>query len=305
MKTLNCELDLVYPPITNQEGEWFWKDEEVREYVKCSKIYMIAHRKELKYKDMNYYPEGFGVIKFQIVMGDIVSPVIEFSIKFAMDYKDETGNGFIVEMGDKLIRISDPENNHIIYWATPDKFLFEYFKKRISFNVDRKFDFKVFNRFELYYVGISKENDSFSRLFKKAHHGRLKILSNETQKEKESRLTDELMILMFNIRYFNINVVDSFEDFNYYTDNDKLVVADAEKAFVKLMNTKYNEVKYEKYPYSKDGLYGTGLDKYIYSINEEMILYTDEVEFTGAYGLNEMKDIIMVEGDRAEVIHLN
>ncbi|MFL0198116.1 hypothetical protein ACJDU8_21490 [Clostridium sp. WILCCON 0269] len=302
MKTLNCELDLAYPPISNQEGVWFWEDEEVREYVKSSKIYMIVHRKQLKFKDVCWKPKEFGVIKFKIIMGDIVSPEINLSIKFAMDYKKQTGNSVYIEMGDKLIRITGGDKKHVIYWATPDIFLDQYFKDKFLFKVEDDFDFKVFNSFELYYVAISKENDSFSRLFGNVHHGRLKILSNETQKEKEARLTDELMILMFNIRYFNINTVDHIGNLNYYIDDDKLVVADAEKAFVKLMNTKYNEVKYEKYPYSKDGLYTTELDRYVYSINEEIVIYTDELEFSGSYGSDEMRDIIMIEGDRVEII---
>jgi len=41
----------------------------------------------------------------------------------------------------------------------------------------------------------------------------------------------------------------------YYIDNDKAVVADSEKAFVKLMKTKY-----EKYPYGMYGLYTAGLE---------------------------------------------
>lgn len=31
MSTLLCALDLIYPPISNQEGSWFWEDKEVRE----------------------------------------------------------------------------------------------------------------------------------------------------------------------------------------------------------------------------------------------------------------------------------
>lgn len=304
MKILNCNLNLVYPPISNQEGEWLWQSKETREYVNQSKIYMIVHRQQLKFKDVYFCAKGFGTIKFKIIMLDIVSPEIELSIKFVMDYMDKTGNSFNLEIGDRVIRIIDDENKYVIYWATPDIFLHQYFNKKYCFTVKEKFDFKIFNRFELYYVGISKENDSFSRLFKNAHHGRLKILSNENQKEKEARLTDELMILMFKIDYFNINIIDNVEDFNYYINDDKRVVADAEKAFVKLMNTKYNEVKYEKYPYSKDGLYTSKLDRYIFSINEEIILYTDELEFSGSYGRNKIKDIIMVEGENVKVVNL-
>lgn len=39
MKELKINLELVYPPISNQEGEWLWEDKEVRECVKRSKLY--------------------------------------------------------------------------------------------------------------------------------------------------------------------------------------------------------------------------------------------------------------------------
>lgn len=41
------KLQLVYPPISNQEGVWLWEVEAVRESVKASKLYMIGHREEL------------------------------------------------------------------------------------------------------------------------------------------------------------------------------------------------------------------------------------------------------------------
>ena len=72
MSFLSCTLDLVYPPISNQEGEWFWKDEEVREYVKGSKLYMLVHREELKFQDIIFEELIKGVFRFKIKMGEFV-----------------------------------------------------------------------------------------------------------------------------------------------------------------------------------------------------------------------------------------
>lgn len=308
MRALNINLSLIYPPISNQEGEWLWKDKEVREYVKRSKLYMIGHRKELKFKDVNFIQIDFGVIKFKMELDDIISPTISLSAKSIMDYLCTTGNSILFEAGDKLIRIKDEETDTVLLWMTPDKFLYDYSKgmdDEFLVTLETHFDIRVFSKFELYYVGISKSNDSFSRLFETAHHGRLKILSNETQKERTARLTDELMIFLFDLSYFTINTIEKIEDveyLNYYTDDHIAIVADTEKAFVKLMNTKHNEVKYSKYPYSIDGLYNFDLDRYVFSVNEDITFYTSEIEFVGAYGNDANKDAIFVEGDNAEVL---
>ena len=306
MKALNIGLELVYPPISNQEGEWLWEDLEVREYVKRSQLYMIGHRKELKFADVEFVPIEFGIIKFKLVLDNIISPYISLSVRGMMQHLYATGNSIVLEAGDKLIRVRDEETDKIIFWMTPDKFLFDYSKHRndhFSVTIEKMFDLKVFSRFELYYVGISKENDSFSRLFERAHHGRLKILSNEIQKTRTARLTDELLIFMFDLKYFNINIIEQdIEDLYYYTDNHTAVVADAEKAFIKLMNIKYNKVKYLNYPYSKDGLYNSKLDRYLFSINENIVFYTNDIEFVGAYDYYAKKDAILVEEDYAEIL---
>lgn len=308
MKALTIGLELVYPPISNQEGEWLWEDLEVREYVKRSQLYMIGHRKELKFADVEFVSIEFGIIKFKLVLDHIISPYISLSTRGMMKHLYVTGNSIVLEAGDKLIRVKDEETGNIIFWMTPDKFLYDYSRHRnddFSVTIEKTFDLNVFSRFELYYVGISKENDSFSRLFKTAHHGRLKILSNETQKTRTARLTDELMIFMFDLNYFNINIIEqdeNIEALHYYTDDHTAVVADAEKAFIKLMNTKYNEVKYLNYPYSKDGLYNSELDRYLFSINEDIIFHTNEIEFVGAYDYYAKKDAILVEGDYAGIL---
>lgn len=303
MKSLLCELQLVFPPFSNQEGEWLWDDKEVREYVKDSKLYMIVHRKELKF--CNYDGKDIantGVFKFKLKLGNIKTPFIYFDIKPYL----ASGCDTELDLGDKYLRIIDIVNSNIIYWATPDKIIYDFLHEYICLFFEESYDLKSFQKYELYYVGISKEGDSFSRLFEKAHHGRLHILSNENSKNKYARITDELMILLFKIKWFNINIIDNLNELNYYTDDEKLIIADAEKAFIKLLDTKYNQVKYNQYPRGNDGLHKEGLSRYCYSIDEDLVLYTKgNLQFVGAQGIESRKDIIFVENDKAVIVKLS
>jgi len=61
------ELRLVYPPISNQEGDWLASDEEVKDQVKESKFYMIGQRKELLFVDFSY-DENARVFHFKLKM---------------------------------------------------------------------------------------------------------------------------------------------------------------------------------------------------------------------------------------------
>lgn len=302
MRYLVNSLQLVYPPISNQEGDWLWEVKEVREIVKSSKIYMIGHREELFFEEVNFVN---GVITFKLKMGDIVSPKIYYSMEPILESLDDGGE-VIAELGPKLIRISLSEPSQVLQWFTPDIFLYLISRNKLStVSYNQTFDYSQFRRFELYYVGISKSGDSFSRLFEQAHHGRLKILTNASVKSYGSRLTDELSIFLFDIDQMNINVLNSFKeyqtDFNYYS-NEISVIADAEKAFIKLLKTEYNTVMYENFPKSKDGLYNDNLARYGYDIQEDITFYTETVEFNGSSNMFGNKDIIMVEGDEAEVI---
>ena len=44
-------VKLVYPPISNQFAEWLSEEEVVREYVKHSKLYMLAQRHEVLFSN--------------------------------------------------------------------------------------------------------------------------------------------------------------------------------------------------------------------------------------------------------------
>lgn len=305
MSLLNCTLNLIYPPISNQEGVWFWENEDVREYTKNSKIYMLVHRKELKFLDIDVSLILEGKFQFKIVMGDFVSSI--FSFQFTNDMDMLVGSDpILIESGEKIFRIRREANDEVLYWATPDKILYDIITKNISMELYKEEDIEVLQDFELLYAGISKKNNSFSRLFEEAHHGRLNILSNEHTKESKARMTDELMILLFEIKWFNINVMglgaQGLDNLFDYTDDEMAIIADAEKAFVSMLDSKYNKVKFKEYPKGDDGLYEKGLEGYIYSINYDLRLFTDKNDFHGRYNNFNGRDSILVYGDDVQII---
>ena len=306
MSVLNCSLNLVYPPISNQEGVWFWEDKEVREYVKSSKLYMLVHRKELKFLDVDLKEIPRGIFRFRISMGEYQSSYFSYQFTDNLDMLIEECGALDIEEGEKLFRIKKAETGDVLYWATPDKILHDSITQNIVLESEHSVDIELFQKFDLLYVGISKNNDSFSRLFEKAHHGRLNILSNENTKDKSSRMTDELMILLFEVTWFNINVlnsIDAIDDLFSYTDDEQAIVADAEKAFVSMLESKYNEVKFRQYPKGKDGLFSKGLQGYSYSINYDLTLSTDKASLVGKYE-NFNRDSIIIHGNEVELFKI-
>lgn len=305
MKYLINNLELVYPPISNQEAEWLSKDKDVRKIVESSKLYMIGQREEIFFDEIEFHPILKGLISFRLKMGKLSSPKIFYSIYNKFSQFTNEDDEIQLEFGPKLIRATLNDSENVIQWFTPDIFLYLLSKNKIKVKIHGNFDFTQFSKYELHYVGISKQDDSFSRLFDQGHKGRLKILSNEYTKKLESRLTDELLIFFFNIEPININIIGQVEevdeDFNYYSDKIK-VISDAEKAFVKLLNTKYNEVKFIQYPISVDGLYNEGIRRYGFSILEDITFYTASVEFKGNKDFSGKADLILVEGNDIELI---
>ncbi|MEK4483790.1 MULTISPECIES: hypothetical protein [Paenibacillus] len=304
MRYLNNELVLVFPPLSNQEASWLSNDKEVEEKVQHSKIYMIGQRKELLFTDYSYDMDN-NIFLFKLKMGNLISPPMRFYLgddflKWDVDFQDAG-----LEIGDRLFRVTDLSTNRCILWFTPTVLMYQISHNQLTVRTDSEFDFRQFSTYELLYVGISKENSSLLRLFEDAHHGRLNILTNAHPKAPTSRVTDELIIFMFDICALNINVFSTTEDIendmNYQSDKIK-VIADAEKAFVKLLDTEYNSVKYEQYPKGRDGLFQDQLTRYGYSLKEDITFYTRQGEFHGTIGYSDPCDLILIEDDVAKVI---
>lgn len=67
------------------------------------------------------------------------------------------------------------------------------------------------------------------------------------------------------------------------TIDKKRIVADAEKAFTNVLQTKYNTIRYAKYPRGEDGLHGEGLDRYGYVIDEDLTFRTTTTTIRGCH----------------------
>lgn len=116
-------------------------------------------------------------------------------------------------------------------------------------------------------------------------------------------MTDELMILLFEVEWMNINSIT--ENLFMCMDDEESIIADAEKAFVSMLDAKYNEVKFKNYPKGEDGLYNKGLQGYTYGINYDMKLVTKTAEFVGKYNRYFEGDHILVEGNEVKILRGN
>lgn len=311
-------LKLVYPPISNQEAEWIKNDPEVVAELKNSNLYMIVQRHESKFHLFNEnemsknFINDFS-IKFKYTVGNISDNV---EINLTVLFKELNINidkyNFEFELGKKQIRIwkcnlDTNERINVVDWFTTEKILWDKWRGHPAiFGLD---NYRKFTNYYLHYVGISKKDDSLTRLVIKPHDKRLRILSNENSIASQSRLTDELILLFFKIEPLEIQVYDeqNIDDFIHgmRIDNKK-IIADAEKAFIQVLDSKYNTLKYKNYPKGGDGLYDEGLTRYGYIVGESITLITDKEKIRGdalsKYNFYESADMIMIEDDDVTIV---
>ena len=306
-------LKLVYPPISNQEAEWLKDIPEVHGEIKHSNLYMIGQRHESKFiinetSLISDFPNEFK-LNFIYSIGDSVTDgTIDFLelIKYHNVNLDEVDLKF--EFGEKLIRVwsckkGSKELIDVIDWFTTEKILYDVWNKHPA---TKGFtNFREFTKYYLHYVGISNKEDSLSRLVIKPHDKRLRILSNESPQAYSARVTDEIVLFFFRVDPLLIQQIDSDEDINEFVDGISFdrsnIIADAEKAFVYVLDSKYNAIKYRQYPKGKDGLYNSGLRRYGYTIAEDITFITDTGSISGCFApeghIADKSDFILVEGD--------
>ncbi|MGO9116932.1 MAG: hypothetical protein ACLQPD_04895 [Desulfomonilaceae bacterium] len=308
MKSQINILKLVYPPISNQEAEWIKDDPEVQEQLKFSKLYFICQRAEAFF-DYHLPLESLeqGLISFTLYTKSAFSDgVVDISQLPRMKGVDWDMEEIDVEFGPKMFRIwrldkSTDRRIDVIDWFTTEKILYNRWRRHPA--VQGLNEFNEFTRYFLHYVGISKKEDSLTRLVIKPHDKRIRVLSNEIPETQGSRLTDEIILLFFTIDAVRITVMETYHEIDDWSEEDVdlvPIIADAEKAFVKILNASYNTVKYDGYPRSMDGLYGTGLTRYLYVIGEDISLETDSGTIAGGFISDEVwpdSDTICIEGD--------
>jgi len=200
MKSQINILQLVYPPISNQEAEWLKDDQEVQEMVRKSNLYMICQRAEAFFTytsgDIKRFADD-GIFKFNLTTQDF-SASGEINIFQLLKYHGVNfeRNEIEIELGPKLFRFwrvnkSTGNATDVIDWFTTEKIIFDKCHGHPALRgLD---DYRKFTIYFLHYVGISKKEDSLTRLLVRPHDKRLRVLSNEKVKTYGSRLTDEII----------------------------------------------------------------------------------------------------------------
>jgi len=315
------KLELVYPPISNQEAEWLKNDPDVQKELQDSNLYLIGQKPEsffTFYESIEKDLRRTKKIQFLYNFLDKNSEV-EIDIPKLLDLYELTKkriDDIECEMGDTFIRLwlHNSNDKQILDWFTTEKLIVDRSREKPGIN---KFElYSEFSKYYLHYVGISKKDDSLTRLVIKPHDKRLRILSSENPFYPQSRLTDEIILFFFRIHTLRINQYE-FHEYEELIANQKVdyddkirIVSDAEKAFINILNTNYNTVKYDEYPFSKDGLYQDKIDRYGYFLGEEITFITDNNYIIGEYtpyefGLKNKADFIFIEGEKVELVRIS
>lgn len=278
-KTKLTSLRLTIPPISNQEAFRLRNDKNMIEYMKNSDFYMIGAKRRLSFqscyfnkynRSLNIYIYEGDVLKGNVclVLSDIVNLENIFEIKILIT-KDKL---YLV------IKCFDVNNILVFetYFSVEELLWHRSHESKGIYGLD---NYRELSSYELLYVGIAKEGDSYERLIKNAHKKRMDILSNEKQRGK-NRVSDEVFLFLFELDPLFITRLDQKDgdvDFNeLFEYQHKKIVADAEKAFVSLLKPNYNEVVFKNYPKGKDGLYHLNLDAYGYLIAEDIVFNTND-----------------------------
>lgn len=146
------------------------------------------------------------------------------------------GNNFHIVCADEAIDFfyrNDGENI-LLARFTPESIL--WYRSREAAGISGLDNYADVLIYDLLYVGIAKKGDSYDRLIAKGHSARQEILSNEPQRYPGARVTDEIFLFLFSPKPLFVTTFgpdsDIALDFGY---DHKKIIADAEKAFVSLL----------------------------------------------------------------------
>jgi hypothetical protein len=298
-------LELVFPPISNQEAFWL-KDQPAADLMRASDFYMIGGKVKSKFSNLSWC-EKTATITFDLYIGDDWrgSGTIEI-LKLEIiknSGKDNLGAG----LGEDVVEFFYKKNGdkYLIEQFTPENILWH--RSRETKGISGLDNYEELLCYDLLYVGIAKEGDSYDRLIKNGHHARLDILANEPQRYPGARVTDEIFLFLFRLEPIFVTTFgpDSDIDLDFDYDHKKIVI-DAEKAFISLLQPNYNKVKFNQYPKGKDGLFNSKLDRYTYSIGEAITFNTPYGKIKGGRnknlgGLTNKADFIFVDKETSQL----
>lgn len=298
-------------------------DPDVKTIIRKSNFYMLAMREEIKFSFEENSSQEIedGIFNFYLVCnnrdGSIITDTVTLDLNvIAQTFVNDIPDDFIIDYHPKMIRILDggdfknEEDRELIYWFTTEKLLYD-FSHHLA-GISGLHHYHDLSKYELLYVGIAKSADTYQRLFEKAHLARQQILSKEWPRSPESRVTDELYLFSFQINPIGIHSIDENNAPKEFAQRswepyEKQILADAEKAFVHLLNPDYNIQKFANYPKGTDGLWGSQYKRYGYVVAENFSLQTSHGEFVGSVDpltgiVQSTADMILVAGEQVVLV---
>lgn len=301
-------LTTVYPPISNADAVRLMRIPAVEEMLRTSDFYMIGARAQARLSNPRFDHDR-NEMNFDFLIGDEPPCPVRVALQELPGVKALEGEKFIVEFDeagagfrvwDKAGPKADEEPAE---WFTTEKLLWDRTRGRPGiYGLDNCRDLATY---DLLYVGIAKVGDSFDRLLARGHKARQEILSSEHARAPGARPSDEIFLFLFKVEPL---IMTTFDFDHEFSDEDmsgaydaKRIVADAEKAFVHLLDPPYNREKFRNYPKGKDGLFGQGYQRYGYVIGEQMAFDTPHGRVRGGvdqFGMiSNDADAIFVEGE--------
>lgn len=283
---------------------------------------MLAMHPEVLFDDSNIRIDGavwtVSVIGQASDGSEIRDEVTLDIARFAADTLGTEPDDITAEAGPKMLRfwagsMEDVDAGRVdapFEWFTTEKLIHD--KGRGVAGITGLERHRDFATYELLYVGIAKKGDTFDRLFRRAHHARQRILSGEWARRTGARVTDELILFPFRLeptvfRTIDPDVGPTDTSSDAWAQYRKQVLADAEKAFVHLLDPEYNVEKFASYPRGADGLYGGEHQRYGYLIAENVSFTTENGTMRGSMNpqlgmFDDSADWIFVEGDTVELV---
>ncbi len=305
LKAKHTYLEMVFPPISNREVAKHRGNAAIQAHLRKSDFYIIAAKAHGQFANLSISEDA---IKFDIKIKDAVSGSGEILLKkYSL-----TENRLRVAASKMAITIwaTDEDQNDVrmLDRYTPEGAVWR--RSRFDEDIAGLDNYEELSVYDLLYVGIATKGDAYDRVIGGDHHARLKIMSEEPMRTAGAHISDEIFCFFFQLDSMYVAINANFEDESIETALDvnppKRVLADAEKAFIRLLDPNYNAEKYRKYPKGKNGLYASALNRYQYSILENLIFNTPNGRFRGGRSpatdpRTNLADFLMVDGDEVSI----
>jgi hypothetical protein len=261
MNVMMSTLHLVYPPVSSYEADHVKRDSQVEERLRSSDFYMMAMRAEVRFEDVDDDGLRWKVrVTGKNALGQPIIDYVTLDVEqLAANTLGAVPDAMCAEVGPKLIRLwpgseEDFKNGRIeepFEWFTTEKLLHDMRRGVLGLTGLKRL--RDFSMYDLLYVGIAKRTDTFTRLFEDAHHARQKILSVEWPRREGARVADELIMFPFRVEPTLIRTLATGNDWTDMSNDawrryKKRVVADAEKAFIRMLDPLHNIEKFRNYP---------------------------------------------------------